>query len=77
MIRTIIQIVGVSIFLVSIFFKLRAIILMGGTKMISDELEQNDQGDAEEGDAPTPPALETTETESAMPMPTGCGKACR
>ena len=42
LIRQIIQIIGVSAFLVSIFFKLKAIILMGGTKSISDSLESNE-----------------------------------
>lgn len=43
LIRQTIQIIGVSIFLMSIFFKLKAIILMGGTKSISDELEPSDE----------------------------------
>lgn len=68
LIRTILQIVGISIFLVSIFFKLRAIILVGGTKILSDELEKNDESQAGEEvcAAKTEPAIEA---ERAMPMP--------
>ena len=49
-IRQTIQIVGVSVFLVSIFFKLKAIILMGGTKSINDQLNPKSESDEENED---------------------------
>ena len=46
LIRQVIQILGISAFLVSIFFKLKAIILMGGTQSISDKITGVDDDEA-------------------------------
>lgn len=67
LIRQVLQTVGITIFLISIFIKLKAIFLMGGTKSFSDEKENsesesgnNDNDDDDDND---------TDVEVATPSP--------
>lgn len=50
LIRQVLQTVGITIFLISIFIKLKAIFLMGGTKSFSDEKEESESGNNDNDD---------------------------
>ena len=50
LIRQVLQTVGITIFLISIFIKLKAIFLMGGTKSFSDEKENSESGNNDNDD---------------------------
>lgn len=50
LIRQVLQTVGITIFLISIFIKLKAIFLMGGTESFSDEKEESESGNNDNDD---------------------------
>lgn len=58
LIKQVLQTVGITIFLISIFIKLKAIFLMGGTESFSDENENSESGKIKDnGDDDTEPEL--------------------
>lgn len=67
LIREVLQITGITIFLVSIFFKLRNLLLYGGTRIIEE-----DENEHEKKDTPRPfrgAVTAVTEAEPDYPDP--------
>ena len=73
LIQQILQVIGISVFMLSIFYKLKAILLMGGTQSISDQLDKENKK-AEGG--PVTEAYEDSCDEVQEVEPPMADKAC-